>query len=168
MTHVKSDTTIDRSVIHALSEISFLFRIVLRSCSRVEKRASRQGSREAAPLSCSRYGSSTPILLFMPTGLSFMQMGFQIPNPDDGGADDDDGDDDLEAELLRLQQDSGGSASRRTKGNQQASVGGKPNLQAFHNDVNKLLRDIDQPINDDDLSDVDEDDLLVRDTLGSV
>jgi len=34
-------------------------------------------------------------------------------------------------------------------------------LQAFHNNVNKLLRDIDQPINDDDLSDVDDDDLLV-------
>ena len=37
-----------------------------------------------------------------------------------------------------------------------------PDLQAFHNDVNKLLSDIDKPINDDDLSDVDEEDLLVR------
>ncbi len=34
-------------------------------------------------------------------------------------------------------------------------------LRAFHNDVNKLLHDIDQPINDDDLSDVDDEDLLV-------
>ena len=99
-------------------------------------------------------------------------MGFQIPNLDGSGAgdddDDDDGDDDLEAELMRLQQDAGGgAASRRSKGGQQASGGGKPNLQAIHNDVNKLLRDIDQPINDDDLSDVDEDDLLVREILAS-
>lgn len=36
-----------------------------------------------------------------------------------------------------------------------------PDLQAFHKDVNKLLSDIDRPINDDELSDVDEDDLLV-------
>lgn len=36
-----------------------------------------------------------------------------------------------------------------------------PDLRAFHNDVNKLLHDIDQPMNEDDLSDVDEDDLLV-------
>jgi hypothetical protein len=35
------------------------------------------------------------------------------------------------------------------------------NLQSFHNDVNKLLHDIDRPINDDELSDVDEEDLLV-------
>jgi hypothetical protein len=41
-------------------------------------------------------------------------------------------------------------------------IGGTaPNLQAFHNNVNKLLRDIDQPINDDELSDVDDDELLV-------
>jgi len=41
-------------------------------------------------------------------------------------------------------------------------IGGTaPDLRAFHNDVNKLLHDIDQPINDDDLSDVDDEDLLV-------
>ncbi len=34
-------------------------------------------------------------------------------------------------------------------------------LQSFHNDVNKLLSDIDRPINDEDLSDVDEAELLV-------
>jgi len=34
-------------------------------------------------------------------------------------------------------------------------------LQAFHNDVNRLLQDIDRPINDDELSDVDENELLV-------
>ncbi len=39
--------------------------------------------------------------------------------------------------------------------------GAAPDLRAFHNDVNKLLHDIDQPINDDDLSGDDED-LLVR------
>lgn len=36
-----------------------------------------------------------------------------------------------------------------------------PDLQAFHNDVNKILNDIDRPINDDELSDVDEEELLV-------
>jgi len=40
-----------------------------------------------------------------------------------------------------------------------------PNLQLFHNDVNKLLSDIDRPINDDELSDADEDDLLVSSTI---
>jgi hypothetical protein len=41
-------------------------------------------------------------------------------------------------------------------------VGGTAkDLQSFHNDVNKLLHDIDRPINDDDLSDVDDEDLLV-------
>ena len=38
--------------------------------------------------------------------------------------------------------------------------GAVPNLQSFHNDVNKLLHDIDRPINDDELSGDDED-LLV-------
>lgn len=42
------------------------------------------------------------------------------------------------------------------------SLGGAPqNLQSFHNDVSRLLNDLDRPINDDELSDVDEDDLLV-------
>ena len=41
------------------------------------------------------------------------------------------------------------------------SGGAVPDLRAFHNDVNKLLQNIDQPMNDDDLSDVDDDDLLV-------
>ncbi len=40
--------------------------------------------------------------------------------------------------------------------------GAAHDLRAFHNDVNKLLHDIDQPINDNDLSDVDDEDLLVR------
>lgn len=35
-------------------------------------------------------------------------------------------------------------------------------LESFHKDVNKLLHNIDQPSNDDDISDVDEDELLVR------
>jgi hypothetical protein len=39
--------------------------------------------------------------------------------------------------------------------------GSTQDLKSFHNDVNKLLNDIDRPINDDELSDVDEDDLLV-------
>ena len=39
--------------------------------------------------------------------------------------------------------------------------GGAHDLRAFHNDVNKLLHDIDQPMNDDDLSG-DDDELLVR------
>lgn len=43
-----------------------------------------------------------------------------------------------------------------------------PDLRAFHNDVNKLLHDMDQPMNDDDLSDVDEDDLLVSSIIGSI
>jgi hypothetical protein len=45
-------------------------------------------------------------------------MGFQIPNLDDPGIGDDD-DDDLEAELRRLQQDTGpGQGSRQAKSNQ--------------------------------------------------
>ena len=41
-------------------------------------------------------------------------------------------------------------------------IGGlAPNLQSFHNDVNKLLNDIDRPINDGELSKGDEEDLLV-------
>lgn len=36
------------------------------------------------------------------------------------------------------------------------------NLQAFHNDVNQLLRNIDAPIKDEDLSDIDENDLMVN------
>ena len=83
-------------------------------------------------------------------------MGFQIPNLGGAGMDDDDDDDDLEAELQRLQGYGGGAGSGGKKGK------AGPDLRAFHNDVNKLLHDIDQPMNDDDLSDVDEDDLLVR------
>jgi hypothetical protein len=40
-------------------------------------------------------------------------------------------------------------------------AGTAQDLQAFHKDVNKLLHDIDRPINDDELSDVDDEDLLV-------
>ena len=40
-------------------------------------------------------------------------------------------------------------------------AGAGQDLQSFHNDVNKLLGDIDRPINDDELSDGDEDELLV-------
>ncbi len=43
--------------------------------------------------------------------------------------------------------------------------GSTQDLQSFHQDVNKLLSDIDKPINDDELSDVDEDDLLVSSTI---
>jgi hypothetical protein len=35
-------------------------------------------------------------------------------------------------------------------------------LKTFHKDVSKLLDDIDRPINDDELSDTDENELLVR------
>ena len=38
---------------------------------------------------------------------------------------------------------------------------GVPDIQGFHRDVNKLLNEIDQPINENDLSDVDEDELMV-------
>jgi len=106
-------------------------------------------------------------------------MGLQMPNYGDTGmGDDDDDDDDLEAELQKLQQDiGGGSRSKANKGksgllfdenNDQRSFiclytgGAAHDLREFHNDVNRLLHDIDQPINDDDLSDVDDEDLLVR------
>lgn len=39
--------------------------------------------------------------------------------------------------------------------------GAAQDLNAFHTDVDKLLNDIDKPVKDDDLSDGDEDDLLV-------
>ncbi|CAF1370093.1 unnamed protein product [Adineta steineri] len=91
------------------------------------------------------------------------QMGFQMPNYDEsgmGGGDDDDDDDDLEAELQRLQQGSGGN--QRSKANNQKAGGAPQDLQSFHNHVGKLLQDIDKPINDDELSDVDEDELLAE------
>ncbi len=43
--------------------------------------------------------------------------------------------------------------------------GSAADLQSFHNDVNKLLSDIDRPINDDELSDGDDEDLLVRSVI---
>ncbi|CAF3410052.1 unnamed protein product [Rotaria socialis] len=93
------------------------------------------------------------------------QMGFQVPNFDEsgmGGGDDDD-DDDLEAELQKLQQgDMVNPKSRGSKSNQRQLGGMAQDLQSFHNDVNKLLRDIDRPINDDELSDVDDEDLLAE------
>ncbi|UJR27493.1 hypothetical protein I4U23_008777 [Adineta vaga] len=91
------------------------------------------------------------------------QMGFQIPNFDESniGADDDDDDDDtLEAELRQIQGDIGGHTSKRPKANQKKPSGSNQDLLAFHNDVNKLLGDIDRPINDDELSEGDEEDLL--------
>ncbi|CAF4820597.1 unnamed protein product [Rotaria sp. Silwood1] len=90
------------------------------------------------------------------------QMGFQIPNFDESGMGDDD--DDLEAELRRLQQGSedGNERSRGSKSDQRKLGGMAQDLQLFHNDVNKLLRDIDRPINDDELSDVDDDELLAE------
>ncbi|CAF0973323.1 unnamed protein product [Rotaria sp. Silwood1] len=90
------------------------------------------------------------------------QMGFQIPNFDESGMGDDD--DDLEAELRRLQQGSedGNQRSRGSKSDQRKLGGMAQDLQLFHNDVNKLLRDIDRPINDDELSDVDDDELLAE------
>jgi hypothetical protein len=50
-------------------------------------------------------------------------MGIQIPDFDDPnfGANDDDDDGDLEAELKLLQQDAGGSTSKRPKANQKKS-----------------------------------------------
>lgn len=97
-----------------------------------------------------------------------------MPNIGGGMADDDDDDDndDLEAELRQLQGIGGrGKAGKglinyanvKETDDEKRFLGNPAvNLQAFHNDVNKLLRDIDQPIRDDDpLSDVDEDDLLV-------
>ncbi|CAF4331512.1 unnamed protein product, partial [Rotaria sordida] len=92
-------------------------------------------------------------------------MGFQIPNFNQSGVgDDDDDDDDLEAELRRLQQGTGdgNQKSRGAKSNQGKSGGMGGDLQSFHNDVHKLLHDIDRPINDDELSDVDEDELLAE------
>lgn len=112
-------------------------------------------------------------------------MGFQMPNFDGSGmgGDEDDDDDDLEAELQRLQQGMGGNAgskARQSKGGRQQNgdvtkrhtsnldVGAAgQDLQAFHNDVSKLLHDIDRPMNDDELSDVDEDELLVSSFLAS-
>ncbi|CAF1013338.1 unnamed protein product [Rotaria sordida] len=93
------------------------------------------------------------------------QMGFQIPNFNQSGmGDDDDDDDDLEAELRRLQQGTGdgNQKSRGAKSNQGKLGGMGGDLQSFHNDVHKLLHDIDRPINDDELSDVDEDELLAE------
>ncbi|CAF0942285.1 unnamed protein product [Rotaria sordida] len=93
------------------------------------------------------------------------QMGFQIPNFNQSGmGDDDDDDDDLEAELRRLQQGTGdgNQKSRGAKSNQGKLGGMGQDLQLFHNDVHKLLHDIDRPINDDELSDVDEDELLAE------
>jgi len=43
--------------------------------------------------------------------------------------------------------------------------GSTQDLQSFHSDVNKLLSDIDRPINDDELSEGDEDDLLVSSAI---
>ncbi|UJR21607.1 hypothetical protein I4U23_024689 [Adineta vaga] len=92
------------------------------------------------------------------------QMGFQIPNFDESGmgmgGDDGDDDDDLEAELQKLQQGMGSNS--RSKANQRKPGGTTQDLKVFHNDVNKLLHDIDRPINDDELSDVDEDELLAE------
>ncbi|CAF3656264.1 unnamed protein product [Adineta steineri] len=91
------------------------------------------------------------------------QMGFQIPNFDDpnlGAPDDDDDDDTLLDELREMQQDTGGHASKRTKPNQKKPSGSTKDLQSFHNDVNKLLSDIDRPIDDEELSEGDEDELL--------
>ncbi|CAF0721649.1 unnamed protein product [Adineta ricciae] len=90
------------------------------------------------------------------------QMGFQIPNFDESGMgmNDDDDDDDLEAELQRLQQGMGGDS--RGKANQRKPGGPTQDLKAFHSDVHKLLQDIDRPINDDELSDVDDDELLAE------
>ncbi|CAF0956829.1 unnamed protein product [Rotaria sordida] len=93
------------------------------------------------------------------------QMGFQIPNFNQSGmGDDDDDDDDLEAELRRLQQGTGdgNQKSRGAKSNQGKLGGMGQDLQLFHSDVHKLLHDIDRPINDDELSDVDEDELLAE------
>ncbi|CAM4859805.1 unnamed protein product [Rotaria socialis] len=93
------------------------------------------------------------------------QMGFQIPNFDDpmmGAMDDNDDDADLEAELREMQQETGGHGSKRSKADKKKTGKAAPDLQSFHNDVNKLLSDIDKPINDDDLSDVDEEDLLAE------
>ncbi|CAF3989952.1 unnamed protein product [Rotaria magnacalcarata] len=95
------------------------------------------------------------------------QMGFQVPNFDGsgmgGGGDDDDDDDDLETELQKLQQgDMANMKSRKSKSGQQQLGGMAQDLQSFHNDVSKLLRDIDRPINDDELSDVDDEDLLAE------
>ncbi|CAF1528452.1 unnamed protein product [Rotaria magnacalcarata] len=93
------------------------------------------------------------------------QMGFQIPNFDDptmSAMDDNDDDADLEAELRQMQQETGGHESKRSKADKKKTGKAAPDLQSFHNDVNKLLSDIDKPINDDDLSDVDEEDLLAE------
>ncbi|CAF3908062.1 unnamed protein product [Rotaria sp. Silwood2] len=87
------------------------------------------------------------------------QMGFQIPNFDESGIGDND--DDLEAELRRLQQGSE-DGNQRSRGSKSDPRGMPQDLQTFHNDVNKLLHDIDRPINDDELSDVDEDELLAE------
>jgi hypothetical protein len=108
-------------------------------------------------------------------------MGISMPNFDDPnfGVDDDEDDDDLTAELELLQHGAGGPTKKRPKDNKKKSgescvdlrlqknvedfILGAPaqDLQSFHQDVNKLLSDIDRPMNDDDLSDVDEDELLV-------
>ncbi|CAF0836910.1 unnamed protein product [Adineta steineri] len=91
------------------------------------------------------------------------QMGFQIPNFDDpnlGAPDDDDDDDTLLDELRQIQQDTGGHTSKRAKANQKKPSGSTKDLQSFHNDVNKLLSDIDRPIDDEELSEGDEDELL--------
>ncbi|CAF4848316.1 unnamed protein product [Rotaria sp. Silwood1] len=93
------------------------------------------------------------------------QLGFQMPNFDEpnlNAIDDDDDDDDLEAELKQMQQDVGGHASKRSKANSKKPGNAAPDLQSFHNDVNKLLTDIDRPINDDELSEGDEEDLLAE------
>ncbi|CAF1008853.1 unnamed protein product [Rotaria sordida] len=92
------------------------------------------------------------------------QLGFQIPNFDEPNMDaiDDDDDDDLEAELKQIQQDVGGRTSKRSKADPKKPGNSASDLQSFHNDVNKLLSDIDRPINDDELSDGDEEDLLAE------
>jgi hypothetical protein len=59
-------------------------------------------------------------------------MGFQIPNFGGPGMDDDDNDDDLEAELQRLQQDTG--AGRGSKANK-----GKADLLTFYC---RIMKDI--------------------------
>jgi hypothetical protein len=114
---------------------------------------------------------------------SSLKMGFQIPNHDGsrtgGTVDDDDSDGDLEAELRRLQSDAGvRHGSRTSKATARMLIinliamksfecrslldNRQGDLQSLHANVNKILHDIDQPMNDDDdVSDVDEDDLLV-------
>jgi coiled-coil and C2 domain-containing protein 1 len=96
-------------------------------------------------------------------GAAFMaEMGISMPNFDDPnfGADGGEDDADLAAELEMLEQGAGGPAKKRPKDMKKKPAASTQDLQSFHNDVNKLLSDIDRPINDEDLSDVDEAELL--------